>query len=505
MGGGRPRTGCTLQLHGNMWAILYRDPRRGGKPVRRSCQTSDRQIAQRYKTHLDRILADKTLWNHPHEGCPSRVRNIWMGNRLDVAVTVDGRSVRVAPRPGQERKRQFEVLAVAEPPDELVLSLRPNTATFEDYTQEDKTTALADAYGHLETELHTSRKAMESANATIEALRNDLKESERHGTVVGLRLKQYEDRKLKQAQVGTLADELKAWIDKYMKRKVSIQRKRNVSSLINRFVEEIGSKRKADGIHEAEIDKYIHTFTRRDGSAIGEVRRKEIRSYVLDFLEYATRGNFDRKAVRTVAEKAIKRERKMIVWLERKEANRLIKNMYKLYGEYWGDLAQMQLAMGWRSEELTILQTKHASEKTVALEPVTDTITGQLYGKTGSRSVQVPEVCKAAIKRRLAVTGVLMFPRVIRRPSRQKREGLLADAWNPEHFYREYRKRLKKAAEKSEIEKPVGCRILRATFGSLLLRAGRTPYQVAKAMGDRVETVERHYARILAVEIDTNL
>lgn len=67
---------------------LYRDPRRNGKVVKRSLKTSDAQVAQQYKTHLDRIPADKTLWNKPHDDCPQRVREIWLWDQNDVSFRI---------------------------------------------------------------------------------------------------------------------------------------------------------------------------------------------------------------------------------------------------------------------------------------------------------------------------------------------------------------------------------------------------------------------------------
>lgn len=66
----RRSTGSTLQTHGRKWVVLFRDPRRKGKVVRRSLLTTDRAVAERYKTHLDRIIADKTLWRNPYSDCP---------------------------------------------------------------------------------------------------------------------------------------------------------------------------------------------------------------------------------------------------------------------------------------------------------------------------------------------------------------------------------------------------------------------------------------------------
>ena len=46
---------------------------------------------------------------------------------------------------------------------------------------------------------------------------------------------------------------------------------------------------------------------------------------------------------------------------------------------------------------------------------------------------------------------------------------------------------------------------LRRSFGSLLLRSGKTTSEVAAAMGNTPSMVEKHYARILGNEVNINL
>jgi len=45
---------------------------------------------------------------------------------------------------------------------------------------------------------------------------------------------------------------------------------------------------------------------------------------------------------------------------------------------------------------------------------------------------------------------------------------------------------------------------LRRTFGSLLLRSGKTTAEVAAAMGNTEDVVREHYARILGCEVDVD-
>ena len=97
----RRAKGCTLQLHGQRWIVLYRDPGKNGKAVRHSLKTTDRAIAEHHKTHLDRILADKSLWNLPPDDCPQQFCEIWLWDQHEVSITVGGKEVRVHRSLGQ--------------------------------------------------------------------------------------------------------------------------------------------------------------------------------------------------------------------------------------------------------------------------------------------------------------------------------------------------------------------------------------------------------------------
>ena len=94
---------------------------------------------------------------------------------------------------------------------------------------------------------------------------------------------------------------------------------------------------------------------------------------------------------------------------------------------------------------------------------------------------------------------------ILRPPSVPTHGGLLSGVWNPAYFDRQYREKLRSAAKAAGINQRIDCRVLRATFGSLMIRRRHTPYEVSKLMGNSPVVVEEHYARLLATEIDTNL
>lgn len=495
--------GCTVRLKGKTFVVTFRDPRRSGRVVRASLKTSDSKVADSYKHDLDRVISDENLWNQPHETCAVRVREIWLGDTYDVEVDVGGEKVRVRAAPGENRPWDVEPADTDElgvfDPRKVSRSNGPQFKRLDgDYDGASKARSAAVAVRELTTELNATRTQLERARA-------DLEEAQRSQKILRQRLSQYERRKIKEAEVGTLEEEAQKFLADYGKRKLHPKRLGIVTSAVNRFVAKSGGTRKADDVTPEEVSRYVETYRQESGAAISEQHRTTLRYQLCTFLETATSGVFDRREVRTVKSHAVRREQKAIIWLESKEVDALLKAMYAL-GEYWGDVATIQARMGWRPSELIILQKQCVGERVITLEPVVDETTGFHYGKTGGRSVQIPLNARTAVRRRLEAPGSpLLFPRLMTRDAVRQRKGTLETAWTQDNFCTVYLEHLQQAAVAAKISKHVDSRTLRRTFGSLLLRQKRTPYEVAKLMGDRPATVERHYASILAGEIDTNL
>lgn len=524
--------GVSLKRHGNLergaFVVTFRDPRhwqnpldptKGRKVVRRSLKTRERGFAEKCKAALDQIIQDRSLWGTPPEDCPAVVREIWLGAAEDVEVGHGDATYRVAPAPEVERDFTLELDLEKLDPTGHGLTFRVGQGrklgeehihkTVGDYKDADKALSFAIAHRLALKELAEVRKASEATQAELEALKTENK-ALRH------KLRLYSKRAEKAAKVGTLQEELDKYLAHNDQRKVTHKRKGILRSTLTRFVEDVGPNRRADDLTEADVSQYVEAYRQRDDRPIGEERRKEIRAHVCTFLETATHHTFTRRAVKRISSHAVARERKPIVWLEEAEAQRLIKEMYALHGNYWGDAALVQLRMGWRPSELTLLQTEHSSKDSIHLVAVVDPETGVVSAKTGQRSLPVPKAAQPAVKRRLReAVGGLLFPAIRHAKGRGKekgrksrRTGLLASAWSEDHFFKQFTSKLREAAAKAGINKPVDGRTLRRTFGSLLLRDGRnkrTVAEVAAAMGNQPKVVARHYARIEASEIDLNL
>ncbi|MBE7464266.1 MAG: site-specific integrase [Planctomycetes bacterium] len=528
----RRNRGATLQWQGQQWIICFRDPRKRdpktgyAKPVRKSLKTADGDLAQRYKRALDRIIEEPSYWMHPPKETPSRVCEIWLGSLLEVEVNSRHlpEPVRVEPIPDQAKEtiqpEFLEILKKAVPPPPYVLfggdphdqpereayAQRVARLVRNDYPDDQKLEALAVAYDRVLQELHAERTTSETQATRIKELEAEKEALERQNQVLNHRLGRYEAKELRHAQAGTLRQEFDRYVKHLDTLNTSRAWKRDVKGYLERFLKDVDEDKPANEFNESALGAYVGGLKSTEGNRISEGMRKRARGQICRFLEFATHGSFRRGRVATVKEKALRREAKEIIWLEKDEVAELIRHIPEdaVHGLYWRDLAQIQVAMGWRPSELLLLQTKLATIKIVALEPLTDPVSGEIRSKTGGRAVSVPKAAQAAVQRRIEAGHELLFPKLTG-TNRRKRGGLLEDAWAEAMFFKDYRKVLRAAAAKAEIKKPLDSRTLRRTFGSLQLRAGRKPHEVAELMGDRVETVRRHYARLLAHEIDTEV
>ena len=515
MPAGRPRKGCTIRLlpGRRTWIVLFSDPRPGGKVTSKSLKTTDSKVAHYYKNHLDRITSDLTLWIHPHDDCPQRVREIWLGDRLEIEVEVDGRKIQVSPLPGQTRKKRV----IKSPTGKTSMPI-PGTKDFlrfdleeskvkGDFSNKARIEAFAGAYRELVIELQGTRTELEAERAKIESLRAD--NEQLNETIKDQKddLSKYRKRARRAAKVGTLSEELGIYLKVFTAGKKSPAHKRDVARVLQNLVADFGLERKTDDVTEQDVTDYVHTLkSRQEGKIeVSEGYRRQVRGYVVAFLEKATHGVFSRTEVDTIGSHKVRREQKEVIWLENGDGEKLVSKMYYLHGDYWGDIARFQLSTGWRSEEMPFLQAALCTDKVITFETVHDPVTGKTNGKSGKRSVQVPKVARQAVRRRLSTNGTFLFPMEAKRKRNRKCCKLLVDAWNEKYFNTKYRVRLRAAAEKAKIKKPIDCRILRRTFGSLLIRASRSVYEVSKLMGNSPAIVEKHYARLLAEEISTEL
>jgi hypothetical protein len=106
-----------------------------------------------------------------------------------------------------------------------------------------------------------------------------------------------------------------------------------------------------------------------------------------------------------------------------------------------------------------------------------------------------------------AIDGPLVFPtrgRTRRATNTRWREDTLTKQLNGWSARRGYQGRAPSPAKPGILPPDMNALSLRRTFGSLLIRAGKTAEEVAAAMGNTATVVRQHYARILGSEVDVN-
>jgi integrase len=148
---------------------------------------------------------------------------------------------------------------------------------------------------------------------------------------------------------------------------------------------------------------------------------------------------------------------------------------------------RIQVGLGLRPGELPTLKRADFADdqSTVTLSPLL-----HLTLKTGSRTIQVPEVLRPMIRSRLRKKGIL-FSQPDGNPWESR------DAFNAA-----YRTELRAAAKSVGIEMKIDSYIGRRTCGSILLRKGYSVESVAAILGISPSIVREHYAAILSHEVD---
>ena len=488
----------------------FRDPRRlqdpsnksmGNKVVRRSLKTSDFEEAKKYAKVLNAIIVDKNLWKIPPLETPQLVREIWLGTKADFeVVTAEGK----VELPWSENTKYLGM----DVPDNFEPFEGKWDPTGESLGIGESTVKNAEAISLAEEHLKLSAELAKVRETNVE-LNKELQESRTEIKALRFKLGQYNKRAARAAEVGTLGQESKKYLSDYFSRKITRERKGIAKNTIEAFVSAIGENRPTDEISEKEVTRYVQAYKAKDGRAIGEERRKSIRLAICTFLETATEGTFNRKLVSRISSHAVTREKHVPIWLEPEEASRLIEKVKELHGLYWHDFAKIQLHMGWRPSELTLLQKSFVTTNHIELVPIQDSA-GVWHAKTGGRSVQIHDGIIAEIERRIKSTeSDLLFPfepkqhpefrTHKKKPSKTTRK---SDAWNLNSLSKRYPTVLREAAKLAGITKNIDSRTLRRSFGSISLRDGLSINEVATVMGSQPKVISKHYARLSADEID---
>lgn len=291
-------------------------------------------------------------------------------------------------------------------------------------------------------------------------------------------LEHWKGKKVRTGPCPTLQKALEVWIENYKGRDADWTR--IVENDLKRFIAEFTPDLEVDEMSGREKD--IDTWLR--GLDIGAGRRQQMRRIVLRFLDDSG-VSIDKRAVASVGKQEVRKDRGQIRWLERVQAEAVAKAL----PAPWNDYFRIQVAMGFRPDELITLQRAnfHGDDfEIVTLAPLK-----HLTLKQGSRTIRVPEAVRDILERRLDGTEIL-FP-----------DPATAKPWaDPKDYNRAYRKALKAAGTAAGVAFKMDCRIGRRTCASLLLREGLGIERAAAVLGDNPATIREHYAAILPSEVD---
>lgn len=311
-------------------------------------------------------------------------------------------------------------------------------------------------------------------------------------------------RKVRQGPALNLKEALAAWMANYTGR--DSNHTKNVEYDLNRFVKKFGERAMLEEMEgcESDVDGWLNGLVvedvkhhgqnwkrRRSGMPLGASRRHSIRRYVLKFLRDSGIA-IEAKRISLPSKQAIRSDRGNIRWLERAQAEAIAKALenFPLGADalYWQDLFRVQVGTGLRPDELITLK---AGDFARNFRSLTLSRLDHLTLKQGPRSIQIPTLVSAIIRRR-AKTNAVIFP------------SAHGAAWPCEKYYnRKFREALRAAcAAVKGIGFILDCRTGRRTCGSILLRSGLSVEDVAAILGDNPDTVREHYAAILPHEVD---
>jgi site-specific recombinase XerD len=261
---------------------------------------------------------------------------------------------------------------------------------------------------------------------------------------------------------------------------------------LERFIDHFGANTLVDDLDGAEgkINTWLNGLqvSRRQGEKeisrpISAGRRAQIRRHVLRFLEDSGL-QMNRKTVRTVSRKEIRRDRGAIRWLTRDQ----VVSIASLLQRPWLDVFDLQCTIGLRPSEVPTLKASDLSSdmNRLTLSPI-----GELTLKTGSREITIANFPKALT--------------VIKQLAADAADDVLflnnKQPWVLKNFMRQYKEALSFAATEAGIKMKMDARVPRRTCASLLIREGVSVESVATLLGDDPATIREHYGRLQSHEV----
>jgi hypothetical protein len=243
---------------------------------------------------------------------------------------------------------------------------------------------------------------------------------------------------------------------------------------------------------EDKADKKVSTYTATEIEDLLREHSKDndfparrfnrLRIYLVRYFTWASK-RYRFYNPMNVVNKLKEEQREDIEWHELDEVLKVIQSIDE---PYWQRVVATLLYSGLSSHEFQGLRKRDIltidGKNYIYVTPHTGR---NLKTKNRKRHVLLSKELQKVINEQMKEPGEYLFP-----PTVGNR-----DMWHPDTFSEQLNNRL---------PKNMNALSLRRTFGSLLLRSGKSVEEVATAMGNTVQMVVTHYAKLLGTEVDTN-
>lgn len=236
-------------------------------------------------------------------------------------------------------------------------------------------------------------------------------------------------------------------------------------------------------------------------------------------LKHATGSQYDIKPITQWisknAQKKAKTQETDFYWLDESEVLKLAEHVKNTDSEYWHDVIMTQFYLGLRPEEISVIQNKNINIQKASVYLSGVNINGLMVRtlKTENSTASLPIAAKLLpiLERRSQATDLVTFPTLGARRLNAKTAldpvciaQVQNKIWNGDDFCITYLEKLRSAATAVGIlhlnadgSSKLDSRTLRRSRGRDIIVKGGSAEKAATMLRDSLETVIRHYAKLL--------